>query len=52
MENIPLADGADQIKTVVVKDGKNYEDTIEWIYTGEKKRETDMSVSREEHAGF
>lgn len=40
------------VKTVVVKDGKTYEDEIEWMYSGEKKRDSDQSVNKEEHAGF
>lgn len=52
IDNVTLADGTNVIKTVAMKEGKNYEDSIEWIYSGEKKRETDMSVNKEEHAGF
>lgn len=52
IDNVTLANGANTIKTVASKDGKDFEDTIEWLYAGEKKRETDMSVNKEEHAGF
>ena len=44
--------GQNIVKTVVVKDGKTYEDEIEWVYNGEKKRDSDQSVNKEEHAGF
>lgn len=52
IDEVTLADGKNIVKTVVDKDGKTYEDTIEWMYTGEKKRESDTSVNKEEHAGF
>lgn len=52
IDNVTLNNGTNTIKTIALKDGKSYEDTIEWNYTGEKRREADMSVNREEHAGF
>lgn len=52
IDNVTLDKGTNTIKTSVAKDGKTYDDSIEWIYTGEKKRETDGSVNKEEHAGF
>ena len=45
IDNVKLADG-------VTKDGKTYEDTIEWMYTGEKRREADTYSKQGEHAGF
>ena len=39
IDNITLDMGKNIVKTVVVKDGKTYEDEIEWVYNGEKKRE-------------
>ena len=52
IDNIMLDMGKNIVKTVVVKDGKTYEDEIEWVYNGEKKRDSDQSVNKEEHAGF
>ena len=52
IDNITLDMGKNIVKTVVVKDGKTYEDEIEWVYSGEKKRDSDQSVNKEEHAGF
>ena len=52
IDNITLDMGKNIVKTVVVKDGKTYEDEIEWVYNGEKKRDSDQLVNKEEHAGF
>lgn len=52
IDNVTLENGKNIVKTVVVKDGKTYEDEIEWMYSGEKKRDSDQSVNKEEHAGF
>lgn len=52
IDNVTLEMGKNIVKTVVVKDGKTYEDEIEWIYSGEKKRDSDQTVRKEEHAGF
>ena len=52
IDNITLDMGKNIVNTVVVKDGKTYEDEIEWVYNGEKKRDSDQSVNKEEHAGF
>lgn len=52
IDNITLDMGKNIVKTIVVKDGKTYEDEIEWVYNGEKKRDSDQSVNKEEHAGF
>lgn len=52
IDHVTLADGKNIVKTIVQKDGKEYEDTIEWMYTGEKKRESDASSNKAEHAGF
>ena len=41
IDNITLDMGKNIVKTVVVKDGKTYEDEIEWVYNGEKKRDSD-----------
>lgn len=52
IDHVTLENGKNIVKTVVVKDGKTYEDEIEWMYSGEKKRDSDQSVNKEEHAGF
>lgn len=52
IDNVTLADGKNTVKAVVTKDGKTYEDTIEWMYTGEKRREADTYSKQGEHAGF
>ncbi len=52
IDNVTLADGKNVVKTVVLKDGKTYEDAIEWMYTGEKKREADSFSIKGVHAGF
>ena len=52
IDNVKLADGKNTVKVEVTKDGKTYEDTIEWMYTGEKRREADTYSKQGEHAGF
>ena len=52
IDNVKLADGKNTVKAEVTKDGKTYEDTIEWMYTGEKRREADTYSKQDEHAGF
>ena len=52
IDHVTLENGKNIVKTVVVKDGKTYEDEIELMYSGEKKRDSDQSVNKEEHAGF
>jgi beta-galactosidase len=52
IDPVVLANGSNTLKAVVVHNGKTYEDSIEWTYTGEKKRETDTYTNREEHSGF
>ncbi|WP_353329660.1 glycoside hydrolase family 2 protein [Bacteroides sedimenti] len=49
---VTLANGKNTLKAVSVKNGKSYEDIIEWNYTGEKKRGDDATENVEEHAGF
>ena len=36
IDNVTLADGKNIVKTVASKDGKTYEDTIEWMCAGEE----------------
>lgn len=52
IDDVTLADGKNVVKTVVRSGGKTYEDTIEWMYTGEKKREADSFSIKGVHAGF
>ena len=52
IDNVKLADGKNTVKAEVTKDGKTYEDTIEWMYTGEKRREADTYSKQGEHASF
>lgn len=52
IDKVTLDMGKNIVKTVVIKDGKTYEDEIEWMYSGEKKRDSDQTVRKEEHAGF
>lgn len=51
-DNVTLSHGRNILKAVASKDGKTYEDTIEWNYTGEKKREVDNYENKNAHAGF
>ncbi|WP_353330896.1 glycoside hydrolase family 2 protein [Bacteroides sedimenti] len=51
-DKVTLANGKNTLKAVSVKNGKSYEDTIEWNYTGEKKRGDDATENVEEHSGF
>jgi len=51
-DNVTLDRGTNTIKTVVLHGGQTYEDTIEWQYTGEKKREADTYSIKGEHWGF
>lgn len=52
INEVTLEQGKNIIQTSIEKDGKMYEDEIEWIYSGEKKRDSDTSVNKEEHFGF
>lgn len=52
IDNVTLANGKNIIKAVVDKEGKVHEDSVKWIYTGEKKRESDSFSIKGEHAGF
>lgn len=51
-ENIHLQKGENIIKTIVNYNQKQYEDTITWNYSGEKKREADTYSIKSEHWGF
>lgn len=52
IDHVTLAKGTNTIKTSVEHDGEILEDEIEWIYTGEKKRESDASSIKGDHWGF
>lgn len=52
IDPVTLAEGTNTLRAIVNKDGKTHEDTIEWNYNGEKKREADGTIRREEHFGF
>lgn len=51
-DSVGLEQGTNTIRAVAERSGQTYEDTIEWKYTGERKRESDPFVNRSEHAGF
>lgn len=52
IDSVALAPGQNILRAVVRHAGETYEDTVEWKYTGEKKRDSDASVNRSVHAGF
>ncbi len=52
IDDVTLADGKNNIRAIVRRKGKTYEDSIEWIYSGEKRRESDTSYNQEVHSGF
>jgi len=52
IDDVSLQMGTNIIKTVVEKGGEVYEDMIEWMYAGEKNREAEALINREEHSGF
>lgn len=52
IDNVTLSNGTNIVKTVAQKGDKLYEDSIEWVYSGEKKREADNFENTGEHWGF
>lgn len=52
IDNVELAQGQNTIKAVVMHNGKEYTDEIEWTYTHEQRRTSDSSVNKNEHAGW
>lgn len=52
LDKVSLSNGKNIIKAVVVKNGKSYEDTVEWNYSKEKKRELDATENTKAHSGF
>ncbi|MCD7931645.1 MAG: beta-galactosidase [Tannerellaceae bacterium] len=51
-DKVKLQRGTNMLKAVIEKNGKIYEDKIEWQYSGEKNREAETLNNREEHSGF
>lgn len=52
-ENVELQQGKNTVKTVVAKDGKNFEDQIEWNFTKEMKAgDAEALNSDKVHSGF
>lgn len=52
-EGVKLRKGVNKLKAVVTKDGKTYEDAIEWNFTSERKAgEAESLNSNKEHVGF
>lgn len=52
IDKVSLQIGTNTICAEVEHNGKKYEDTIQWQYTGEKKREADTYSIKGEHWGF
>uniref|UniRef100_UPI003217E132 glycoside hydrolase family 2 protein n=1 Tax=uncultured Draconibacterium sp. TaxID=1573823 RepID=UPI003217E132 len=51
-ENVKLQEGTNTIEAVGVNNGETINDKIEWIYTGEKKRESLEYLNNNAHFGF
>lgn len=51
-DKVTLNDGKNTLKAILLYDGKEYTDEIEWMYSGEHKREADSYVNPDEHAGW
>lgn len=52
-DNVMLQNGKNILKAVATaSDGKQYEDQIEWTYTGEKVRNIDTYENKDEHFGL
>ncbi|MBI9061871.1 MAG: beta-galactosidase [Marinilabiliaceae bacterium] len=51
-ENVELEAGENTIEASVVKNGTKVRDEIHWIYSGEKKRESESFLNSEAHYGF
>lgn len=52
IDRVTLDQGKNQIRAVLVSDGKTCEDEMEWVYDGEKRRDSDYTENRDEHSGF
>ena len=51
-DHVTLSDGKNMLKAVVSRDGKEYTDEIEWNYSGEKNRGTEVYENKNEHFGL
>ena len=51
-DKVELKNGKNILQAVVLKDGKEYIDEIEWMYTGLKNRGTEVYENKQVHAGF
>lgn len=51
-ENVKLQQGKNRIKAIAYKDGKAFEDQIEWTFTEEKSRESLEFLNNDAHFGF
>ncbi len=52
IDDVMLAKGKNEIRAVISRNGELYEDSMEWVFEGEKKREADDYINRQEHSGF
>ena len=52
IDKVELSEGKNILKAVVTKDGQKHTDEIEWMYTGEKDRGTEVYENKKVHAGF
>lgn len=52
-DDVVLRDGENELRAIVTDaDGKEHEDKIEWIYSGEKNRKLDEYENKKEHVGL
>lgn len=52
LDRVHLADGKNSLKAVVMHQGKEYVDEVEWMYQGECSREADFMEHRNEHGSW
>lgn len=52
VDSVILQKGTNTITTSVTKDGQIFKDSIEWIYNGEIRRDTDTFYNKNDHYGF
>lgn len=51
-DKVTLTDGKNTLKAVAVQNGTTYTDEIEWNYSGEKNRGTEVYENKNVHSGF
>ncbi|MBL7971609.1 MAG: DUF4982 domain-containing protein [Prolixibacteraceae bacterium] len=51
-ENVKLQQGKNTVKAVACKDGKSFEDQLDWTFTEEKNRESLEYQNNDAHFGF